>query len=77
VRLLEAEGGWSAVLTTPAAVQDPAMEALAKHDVLVHPGHFYDIAPEGSVVVSLLPEPPTFDEAITRIAGLGSSQEFR
>ncbi len=66
-RLLEAEGGWSAVLTTPARAEDFATEALAKHDVLVHPGHFYDIAPEGSVVVSLLPEPRLFDEAISRI----------
>jgi hypothetical protein len=38
--------------------------------VLVHPGHFYDIAPDGSVVVSLLPEPRTFAEAIARLARL-------
>jgi aspartate/methionine/tyrosine aminotransferase len=66
-RLLEAEGGWSAVLGTPADAGDFATEALSRHEVLVHPGHFYDITPEGSVVVSLLPEPRLFDEAITRI----------
>jgi aspartate/methionine/tyrosine aminotransferase len=69
-RLLAGQGGWSAVLETRGRAGDIAMEALSRHDVLVHPGHFYDIAPDGSVVVSLLPEPRTFDEAITRIASL-------
>jgi alanine-synthesizing transaminase len=69
-QLLEAEGGWSAVLATPARAGDFATEALSKEDVLVHPGHFYEIAPEGSVVVSLLPEPGVFDEAISRMASL-------
>jgi len=53
------------------------MEALARHDVLVHPGHFYDLAPDGSVVVSLLPEPALFDEAMARIERLSPRQEFR
>jgi hypothetical protein len=53
------------------------MEALEKHDVLVHPGHFYDITPDGSVVVSLLPEPRVFDEAIARIERSSPRQEFR
>jgi aspartate/methionine/tyrosine aminotransferase len=69
-RLLEGEGGWSAVLAAPDRAGDLALEALAKHDVLVHPGHFYDIVPDGSVVVSLLPEPRLFEEAIARIARL-------
>jgi alanine-synthesizing transaminase len=70
-RVLQAEGGWSALLTTPAGGHEMAMEALAKADVLLHPGHFYDIAQDGCVVVSLLPEPSVFDEAVTRMARLG------
>jgi hypothetical protein len=69
-RVLEGVGGWSAVLATPARSGDFALDALAKQDVLVHPGHFYDIAPEGHAVVSLLPEPETFEEGITRLGGL-------
>ena len=66
-RVFEGEGGWSAILATPPASRDFALEALAKKDVLVHPGHFYDIAEEGCVVVSLLPEPDTFDQALMRL----------
>jgi alanine-synthesizing transaminase len=66
-RVLEGEGGWSAMLATPPASRDFALEALAKKDVLVHPGHFYDVAEDGCVVVSLLPEPDTFDQALKRL----------
>ena len=69
-RALEGEGGWSAVLATPATPGDFALEALEKRDVLLHPGHFYDIAPEGFAVVSLLAEPGTFEEAIARLGSL-------
>ncbi len=68
-RVLAADGGWSAVLATPTRAGDFAMEALSKHDVLVHPGHFYDIAQDGFVVVSLLPEPQVFEEALGRLGG--------
>jgi len=66
-RVLEAEGGWSAVLATPPRIADFALRALSEADVLVHPGHFYDVAEDACVVVSLLPEPPVFDEAVARM----------
>ncbi|HEY3155556.1 MAG TPA: pyridoxal phosphate-dependent aminotransferase [Candidatus Eisenbacteria bacterium] len=69
-RVLEAEGGWSAVLETPGTTGDFALEALRAHNVLVHPGHFYEIAEERRVVVSLLPEAAVFDEAVARLAGV-------
>jgi aspartate/methionine/tyrosine aminotransferase len=69
-RVLEAEGGWSAVLETPGTTGDFASEALRAHNVLVHPGHFYEIAEERRVVVSLLPEAAVFDEAVARLAGV-------
>jgi hypothetical protein len=70
LRVLEGVGGWSAVLATPAPSGDFALDALAKLDVLVHPGHFYDIAQDGHAVVSLLPEPETFEEGIARLRSL-------
>jgi hypothetical protein len=71
--LLEGEGGWTAVLATPARSGDVALEALAKQNVLLHPGHFYDVAQEGCVVVSLLPEWPVFDEAVSRLTGMAKN----
>jgi alanine-synthesizing transaminase len=33
----------------------------------VHPGYFFDFAEEGLLVVSLLPEPGAFGDAIARV----------
>jgi hypothetical protein len=33
----------------------------------VHPGHFYDFASEGHLVVSLITEPHLFKEGISRL----------
>jgi aspartate/methionine/tyrosine aminotransferase len=40
---------------------------LREHGVLVHPGYFFDFRREAYLVVSLLPPPAEFDEAIARI----------
>jgi len=64
------EGGWSAVLAAPPIAGDVALEVLRKHNVLVHPGHFYDLPHDDSVVVSLLPEPATFQKGIALFTGL-------
>jgi aspartate/methionine/tyrosine aminotransferase len=74
-RFLRGQGGWSAVLQTPSGSPDLAMEALARADVLLHPGHFYDIAPEGAVVVSLLTEPAILEEGLGRIRRLVSAPQ--
>jgi hypothetical protein len=67
--LLPAEGGWSAVLQIPATIgeEERALELLERHDVIVHPGYFFDFDREAFLVVSLLPEPEAFDEGLTRI----------
>lgn len=89
VSLLEAEGGWSAVVrwgrgapeaggggAAPEAgageanARDLAEWALDRHDVLLHPGHFYDL-PEDDVVVSLLTETRVLTEALGRLCGAG------
>ena len=67
--LLRVEGGWSAVLRLPATIseEDRALELLEDHDVVVHPGYFFDFEREAFLVVSLLPPPEAFEEGVDRI----------
>ena len=69
VDVLKAEGGWSAVIKVPQLKAEEALvlELLAKDDVLVHPGYFFDFAREAYVVVSLLVDPSRFDHGIGRV----------
>jgi alanine-synthesizing transaminase len=69
VTLLEPEGGWSAVLRVPAVASEEALvlRLLDEARVLAHPGYFFDFAREAYLVVSLLPEPSRFQEAIDRL----------
>jgi hypothetical protein len=66
---LRVEGGWSALLRIPATIgeEDRALELLEDHDVVVHPGYFFDFDREALLVVSLLPPPEAFDEGVDRI----------
>jgi aspartate/methionine/tyrosine aminotransferase len=66
---LEVEGGWYAVLRVPAtgSDEDLAIELLAKEDVYVHPGHFFDFGAEGHLVVSLLAREEEFAKGIGRV----------
>jgi len=67
-RMLPADGGWSAVLALPTVRSDEEWAlALLEHDVVVHPGYFYDIVEPSHVVVSLLPPPDVFAEAVFRL----------
>jgi alanine-synthesizing transaminase len=69
--LLETEGGWSAVVRVPAVVpeDDLVVRVLEEHDVLVHPGYFFDFAHEAFLVTSLLPDPAVLATAWSRITG--------
>ncbi len=56
---LEIEGGWYAVVRVPVTRSDDdlAVDLLTKKGIYVHPGHFYDFAKDGYLIVSLiLPE---------------------
>ena len=68
-QLLPVEGGWSAVVRIPQLESDEefALRALEEHDVVVHPGYFFDFARDGFFVVSLLTPPATLEEGISRI----------
>jgi aspartate/methionine/tyrosine aminotransferase len=63
------EGGWSAILDVPRTrgEEEWALRLLEADGVLVHPGYFFDFHGEGRLVVSLLPEPATFEEGIARL----------
>ena len=66
---LEVEGGWYAVLRVPAtrADEELAIELLERHDVYVHPGHFYDFPGDGYLVLSLITPEEDFAEGFRRI----------
>src|SRR3989441_8988294 len=61
---LTVEGGWCVVLRVPAtrSDEDLAIELLTAHGVSVHPGHFYEFASDGYLVVSLITPERTWAE---------------
>src|SRR5260370_1287991 len=66
---LELEGGWYAVLRMPAVQtdEDLAIELLDTKDVYVHPGHFFDFAGDGFLVLSLITREEEFAEGVKRL----------
>jgi alanine-synthesizing transaminase len=69
IEVLAADAGWSAVVRVPSIrpEEELAIALLEQDDVLVHPGFFFDFPHECYLVLSLLPEPSTFDEGVRRI----------
>ena len=71
IDVLQAEGGWAAVLRLPASRSgEECSLALLERDVIVHPGHFYDMTGEAYLVLSLIPEVDRFAWALGRLADL-------
>lgn len=68
-RLLPGDGGWSAVLRVPAvrSEEELVLLLLEEDGVLVHPGYFFDFPGEAYLVVSLLPEPGAFAQAVQTV----------
>ncbi len=69
VSVLHVEGGWYAILQLPQFQNDEewAVELLHQRNILVHPGHFFDIKQKSCVVISLLPTPGLFTDALSQI----------
>ena len=69
ISLLAPEAGWSAVMRVPAIQSEESLVLglIEEQRVLVHPGYFFDFPSGAYLVVSLLPEPATFDEALARL----------
>jgi alanine-synthesizing transaminase len=67
--LLASEGGWYAVLQVPATLSEEeiALRLLEHHDLLVHPGYFFDFPREAFLVLSLLPPPEDFAEGVRHL----------
>jgi alanine-synthesizing transaminase len=72
VTLLRPAGGWSAVLRLPATRTDEevALALLREHDVLVHPGYFFDFPRGTYLVVSLLADPDDLGHGLRAILAL-------
>ena len=66
---LEMAGGWYAILRVPAVRSDEdwAIILLQDNDVLVQPGHFYDFASDGYLVISLITPAEEFAEGVRRL----------
>jgi alanine-synthesizing transaminase len=66
---LTVEGGWYAILRVPVTQSDEdlAIDLLKECSVVVHPGHFYDFAEDGFLVVSLITPPEHFREGMYRV----------
>ena len=70
---LNAEGGWTAILRVPdlagdgASDEQWALRLLVEDGVLVHPGYLFDMPSGAYLVMSLLPEPDTFERGIAAI----------
>ena len=69
-RTLSVEGGWYAVIDAPSIVseEDFILDLLQTEHVLVHPGYFFDFDREGYLVLSLLPKPEVFAQALEKIS---------
>jgi len=66
---LQTQAGWYAVLRVPVTGSDEdfAINLLQEHSVLVHPGHFYDFARDGYLVLSLITPEEQFANGVARI----------
>jgi aspartate/methionine/tyrosine aminotransferase len=67
--VLRVEGGWSAVVRVPATWREEELvvDLLEQEHILVHPGFFFDFPREAYLVVSLLPPPDVFSDAVARV----------
>jgi alanine-synthesizing transaminase len=69
IEVLDADGGWSAVVRVPARAgeEELALQLIQDDGVVVHPGYFFDFPHEAFLVVSLLPEPSVFEPGVARM----------
>jgi aspartate/methionine/tyrosine aminotransferase len=67
--LLSADAGWYAVIQVPATRSEEAIvvDLVERRGIVVHPGYFYDFEREAFLVVSLLPEPAVFSDAVRTV----------
>lgn len=63
---LEIQGGWYAVIRVPRtrSDEDLAIHLLEKHNISLHPGHFYEFPTDGYLIVSLITPTQEFSAGI-------------
>ena len=67
-RVRRTQGGWTVLVDVPKVVDDDALaRRLLDAGLAAHPGWFYDVADEGCLALSLLPEPASFADALQRL----------
>ena len=62
VSVLRAEGGWNVLLRVPGVIDENelVLHMIDAHGVSGQPGYFFDMASNGYLAISLLPEPDEF-----------------
>jgi alanine-synthesizing transaminase len=70
---MSGRGGWAAVLRLPVRDGLDWALALLEREVVVHPGHFYDLRVEGCVVLGLISESDVTRRALERLDAAVSS----
>jgi len=68
-QVLNADGGWYAVVRIPTFVseEDFVLRLLSDDGVLVHPGYFFDFPTESYCIVSLIQAEREFSEGVERL----------
>jgi alanine-synthesizing transaminase len=69
IRRLDVEAGWYATLRLPAikSDEDLTIHLMEEHGVIVQPGHYFDFAAEGFIVVSLMTPQKQFSDGLQNI----------
>jgi len=69
VSVFHVEGGWYSILQLPQTRSDEewAEVFLTQQNILVHPGHFFDMEQKSCIVISLLLSSRLFMDTILRI----------
>ena len=67
--LLRPEGGWNVLLRVPSVIDENelVLRMIADHRLTGQPGYFFDMASNGYLAVSLLPEPDEFARNIRAV----------
>src|SRR6185437_4122202 len=79
LRVLDVEGGWSAILEVPRVrtEEEWTLKLLETSNTLLQPGFFYDFDHEAFLVVSLLTAPQILEEGVKRILAESNSRVLR
>ncbi len=67
--VLRSEGGWYGIIRVPRtrSEEEWALLLLREHGAYLYPGYFFDMTPEGFLVVSLLPQEELFQRGIRAV----------